>query len=229
MWRWRPGYRLAVELLVIGRKTIMNNFKSRSIFVLSALLLIIAFLSGYSQSTTTIKKVEQRNYTTTFNSRWNDKVLLLGCMLYSKSLSKKADYYDRDSFLDLSSKFSEKLNSGKNIGNVIDDYLSQNSSIDFKSEKAIHKISLFIENYNLVTNVIFAEVSSDENVVAMDKVKGKIFMIPALKKIYQSYLEGRPDMSSLSSNEGDALYIQIAYYLSFQNVSQRNQLLKTLL
>jgi len=155
--------------------------------------------------------------------------VLLGCMLYSRSVTKKLEIDNQKFFLDLSAKMISLLASNSDKGQVIDNYVNKNSKVDFRSTWAIHRIKWFAENYDIISNKVFADVTSDDKSTEMKKVKNKIFKVPELKAIYQSYLDGRPDMSSLSSNEGNSLYIQMSYYLGVQTVANRNAILKMLL
>jgi len=63
----------------------------------------------------------------------------------------------------------------------------------------------------------------------MQIFENKILKLFGPAIIYKSYITEQRDMSSLSSAEGVALNIQLAYYISLQNTATRNKIIKALL
>jgi hypothetical protein len=132
-------------------------------------------------------------------------------------------------FEGIASRFVASINPDKEVDSVMDDFIRRNPNIDFRSDAAKHTITNFIENYNIVSDVIFGKIDSDDNVDEMKALETKINKIPEIFKIYNQYMAGRPDLSSLSSGEGNGLTLELGFYLSTLDISRRNEILKELL
>ena len=150
-------------------------------------------------------------------------------MIYAENAGKELNYDGNDDFLKIASDYFRSINPDNNIDSVIDSFIARKSNIDFNSSEAKRNIRNFVDNYNIVSNLIFGGIDSEDNVAEMKVLEEKIKKLPALFKIYNSYMEGRPDLSSLSSAEGNALYIELGFYLSNQDIKMRNDILKQLL
>ena len=203
--------------------------KIRIIISFAIAFFLIVMISCQSQSNKLANNSTINNYATKFNREYHNKDLLLGCMIYAENAGKELNYDGNDDFLKIASDYFRSINPDNNIDSVIDSFIARKSNIDFNSSEAKRNIRNFVDNYNIVSNLIFGGIDSEDNVAEMKVLEEKIKKLPALFKIYNSYMEGRPDLSSLSSTEGNALYIELGFYLSNQDIKMRNDILKQLL
>jgi len=210
--------------------------KKGTIILLTIVLTLVEMTSchsgaiGHSNNVDTgFKKTDTGSYAAKFNASYHDQLILLGCMVYAKNATKKLRYDTIADFLEIATRFVVSVNPDKNVDSVIDAFISSNAKVDFKSNEAEHSINNFGDNYNIVSAVIFGKIDSDDKVDEMKVLEEKIKKVPEVFKIYNSYMEGRPDLSSLSSGEGSALFIELASYLSNQDINKRNKILKELL
>jgi hypothetical protein len=199
--------------------------RAKIIIFFAVLASLGGIVSCYSPSTERPDKL----YAVAFNSRYHDKILLLGCMVYAKNAMNKLRVDTNAEFEGIASKFVTSNNPDKNIDSVIDDFIRRNPDIDFRSDSAMQSITHFIENYNIVSDVIFGKIGSDDQVDEMKALEVKIKKVPEIYKIYNEYMAGRPDLSSLSSSEGSGLTLELGFYLSTLDLSRRNEILKELL
>jgi hypothetical protein len=209
--------------------------KNKIIISFALAFLMMEFISCQSQSGKSPNSTPTGGYAIKFDSEFKNQSLLLGCMVYAENAAKKLSYDTNKDFLRIASDFFRSTNPYKkfddviNIDSVIDSYIAKNRNIDFNSNEAKRGIRNFIDNYNIVSDVIFGKIDSDDKSDEMKLLEEKVKKVPAIFKIYNSYMEGRPDLSSLSSAEGSALYIELGFYLSNQDIYTRNDILKKLL
>ena len=71
----------------------------------------------------------------------------------------------------------------------------------------------------------WSALSDDRNDLAK-VLEGKIDMVPEVSKIYRRYVSRDRVLSSLSSSEGSAMMIHLAYYFSKLDDAKRNAVLK---
>ncbi|MDP4150083.1 MAG: hypothetical protein Q8927_07790 [Bacteroidota bacterium] len=175
------------------------------------------------------KRVDTTGYAVAFNSAYRDKILLLGCMVYAENAANRLRMDSNLEFEGIATRFVVSANPDKNIDSVIDDFIQRNPKIDFRSDAAMHAISNFIDNYTIVSDVIFGKIGSDDEVGEMKAIEAKIRKVPEIDRIYNEYMAGRPDLSSLSSGEGSGMILQLGFYLSTLDLNKRNEILRQLL
>jgi hypothetical protein len=171
----------------------------------------------------------QNSFHEKFNAQFNGSDLLLACIMYSKTGNAKTAINNKYIFIDIAGSFQSCIGSTTNYDSVADEFIEQHKKLDFTSVSIERSLHQFIENYEIVNDLIFSKITSDDDVEQMKIFKKKILKLPELAVIYRSYITEGRDMGSLSSAEGIALNIQIAYYLYIQNSTVRNRIIKQLL
>jgi hypothetical protein len=165
-----------------------------------------------------------------FNKDYDDNDILLGCIVYSLKAKNKIHWDSENDFLKISADFHEQIDGSSNTDSLLIKLIKKNKDINLGSDEAYIFINRFVEDYHIVDNLIFGKVNSDTDESEMKIIEKKILKIPNLTTIYRFYVTPqRNDMSSLSSNEGIALNIQFAYYLSLQDEDKLHSIIKQLL
>jgi len=165
-----------------------------------------------------------------FNSKFINIELFIACITLNEmsQYNKNRLLTENEKFLDIANKIQSSEVSYKNVDSLIEGYVNRNNHIDFLNNSTMFNLKAFMKSYQL-SELIFSEIDSDDKEEEMDTLKAKIMRIDDLKKIYLLYMEGRPDLSSLSSGEGIALNLHLAYYLYIQNEVKTRTVVKNLL
>jgi hypothetical protein len=192
------------------------------------LCLCINLASCHSKENDNTEKAISTGYSIKYNARITSGNLLLGCIVYSEETTTHLQRDSSSEFYRINEILHSYLRSGDNIDSLIDVFVAMHKNIDFRSEKAMFRIREFINNCNLVDQVIFGKIDSDDKSAEMKILEQKILKIPEAAIIYRNYVAPGNDLSSLSSS-GYALTIQMAYYLSTLDLNERNEILKKLL
>lgn len=90
------------------------------------------------------------------------------------------------------------------------------------------KFYSFVDNYKIVTSLIFSRIDDDDEKALMD-IGNRIMQIKDAGKIYRIYLTPKQNIASLTSYTGIALNIHLAYYLSTLDTEERKRVIKQLL
>jgi hypothetical protein len=164
-----------------------------------------------------------------FNNQFNNANILLACIVYSNKINKDSVLTEKDKFIKIAGDFQSNAASNINFDSTVDTFVQQHREMNFDSDKTKFAMQNFIENYIIVEDLVFSKIKSDDDAAEMQIFENKILKLHDATIIYRSYINGQRDMSSLSSAEGIALNIQLAYYLSQQNMYTRNEIIKALL
>lgn len=196
---------------------------------LVAILLSIAMTSCMHSKDEEVKTSRCNSFAKNHNSG-EDAILLLSCITYAEEAGKRlnmdslSDFYKINGLLLTSSAYP----ASKNIDSAIDAFISTRKNVDFLSKNARRRIFLFKENYNLISEIIYAGIDDDKDKEALI-LEEKIDKVPEISKIYRRYVGKNRPFSSLSSSEGSTLFIHLAYYLSLLDAPKRNEIVKALL
>lgn len=196
------------------------------IFTLFAHCLVSCYSPGHHRSVVDTC----RHYSQHFNTGYHTPLLLLGCIVFAENKrSNNIKNGDSTAFLNLAANFSSFMGKGINIDDAIDSLVNSRADFDFNSFENIHDIDAFIMSYEVVDNIIFAKMDSDDKDDEMRDFENKLASLPEVLSIYRKYVSSGRNMASLSPVEGIALDIHLAYYLKNIDVSKRNLVIKRLL
>jgi hypothetical protein len=201
---------------------------SRSMFLLFMLSIIL--LQGCKQPEKPIAIATKKpvNFTQNLNATFNDPWLLVACMLYVKVENKELKLNDKASFVKIAQDLQPNLVPKKHIDSLIDAFVADNKTVNFNTMEAGMFLREYVENFDVITDVVFANVQTDSDVAEMKKVEDRILKIPGLTAIYRQYVKPGQNMSTLH-DEYLALYLQMAYYLQSQTVPNKIKVIKELL
>jgi hypothetical protein len=204
----------------------------RQALLISIGLLLNGLYSCHTAKSKAIQQPTHLSYAQQFNAAFTleNEVLLLSCITYAE---EKANHLLMDSingFYNISHELLVYTSciSCNNIDSSIDAYINNHKQINFTSQEAQQRILVIKRSYNIIADIVFGDINDDDE-EKNKLLENKIISIPALSKIYRSYVSADRDPSSLSSSEGSALLIHLSYYLSKQDEQKRNAILKQLL
>lgn len=160
---------------------------------------------------------------------YRDIYVYLGYLVYARERTGPLTADSTSAFGEITARFQEGIRSDEtDVDSLVIGLERKYPRIDFRSADARVKIRRYLENYQLVEDVIFGKIKDDADEAEMQKVEDKILQVPAVAKIYREYVPVGSKMESLSSS-GVALYVQLGYYLYSLDIVRRNEVLKELL
>lgn len=205
---------------------------TKQALLISTCLLLNILYSCHTAKNKTTQQPAHSSYAWQFNGSFTleNEDLLLSCITYAE---EKANHLSIDSingFYNISHQLLEYSSypANNNIDSCIDAYIGKHKNIDFTSKEVQQRILTLKHSYFLLADVVFGDINDDDE-EKNKLLENKIVSIPALSKVYRSYVSPDRDPSSLSSSEGSALLIHLSYYLSKQDTQKRNDILKQLL
>ena len=173
------------------------------------------------------RTVEKNNFSEIFLG-YNDWQSILAISKVATNSNQEL-LQSKDKFIELAVVI-QKMGSDDNttrdsiISVMIGNRLKTNEDLEtFKKN-----ISEFTFSYQLI-ELLMSDIHSDENVEQMKLFSKKLSTIPDLMHIYDLYMAGRTDMSSLTSVEGVALDLHLSYYLYLQDAATKKEILKRFL
>lgn len=197
------------------------------------LLIFLSFILSncHNSRTASPPKVSTKSFAVRFNEKHDNDILLLSCIAYAVEKTKGLNIDSVKEFYEISSQLTEynAYPSGENIDSSLEAFVTANKTVDFNSGEAEQRIFLFKNSYYIVTSIVEGEIRDDSDEENMKLLEEKIDKVPEVAKIYRSYVAKERHPGSLSSDEGSALLIHLAYYFSIQDTHKRNEILKQLL
>lgn len=206
-----------------------------TMFNKSAFLYLFIFLSVFSINCKHSRpanppKIATRSFAVSYNEKRENVDLLLSCVAYAVEKTQGLNIDSVKGFYEICSRFRDyNPDPDENIDSSLEAFVAANKTIDFNSAQAEQRIYLFKTSLYLVGNIIEGGIRDDTDEEHMKLLEEKIDQIPAIAKIYRSYVAKDRDPGSLSSGEGSSLLIHLTYFFSIQDAYKRNELLKKLL
>jgi hypothetical protein len=200
----------------------------------STILIVLFFLAGaisckHPESGVAIAS-PRPSFAREYDSRSEDVILLLSCVAYAEETRNHLNPDSVSGFYKIGNICRDCTTdpARDNIDSCLDAFVSGNRDIDFRSQTATVRLFKIKQGYDLMADVVFAGIgdNKDEEAKALE---GRIDAVPEISKIYRSYVGRDRKLSSLSSSEGSALLIHLAYYLSLQNDSTMKRIVRALL
>jgi hypothetical protein len=152
--------------------------------------------------------------------------LIIGLLVLQQTSNYKIDsiFPDKETFISITKSYFEydKLDSTKKATAL--------RQLSYKYNSSIMKQDLFsfIDNYKVVTNLIFSNMDDDDE-IALENFGNRIMNIKRASEIYRLYVLPKQTIASLTSYTGIALNIHLAYYLSSLDTKERIMVIKQLL
>jgi hypothetical protein len=209
------------------RSTIFN----KSTFLYLLIFLSVVFSNCQHSRPASPPKTSTRSFAARFNGNHEDVDLLLSCVAYAVEKTKGLNIDSVSDFYEITSQFrAYGADPGdENIDSSLEAFIAANKKVDFNSREAEQRIFFFKNSLYLVGSIIEGGIRDDADEENMKLLEEKIDKIPAIAKIYRSYIAKDRDPGSLSSGEGSTLLVHLSYYFSIQDPHKRNELLKKLL
>jgi len=154
----------------------------------------------------------------------NDLVIGLYTFKYTSNQKKDSILSDKETFISITKLYFEfsDLDSAKKENKISDLFENQSSST------MREKLCLFIENYKIITNLIFANID-DDNIIALKEFDHKVSLFKGTRNIYKLYVLKNQNLASLTSYTGIAFNIHLAFYLTNLDSKIRAKIIKQLL
>lgn len=154
----------------------------------------------------------------------SDLIIGLCTLKYTSNYKRDSILSDKETFISITKLYFEYADLDSIKKEIFIRQLFENNNSSTMKEK----LFLFIENYKIVTNLIFANID-DDNENAQKEFETKASLFNGTSKIYRLYVLKNQDLASLTSYSGIALNIHLAYYLTCIDAKERAKVIKQLL